>query len=142
MKRISFNILKGGIRMSIKRVLIDEFNSELKSLSKMKLGSDEYKTTVDGVTKLADRIIEIEKSENDRTDKADAREIETSLKVRELKSTKRDQMIKNVLTGVNVIGGLAVASWAFVSSINFEKEGTLTTEGGKSALRSLLKFRN
>ena len=126
--------------MSIKSVLIEEFNSEVKGLGKMELGSDKYKTTVEGVTKLADRIIEIEKNESDLNDKADCREIENGLKERQLKVDKKDRTIKNLLTGANIIGGLAVATWAFVSSMNFEKEGTLTTEGGRSALRHLLKF--
>ena len=84
--------------------------------------------------------IEIEKNESDLNDKVDCREIENSLKERQLKVDKKDRTIKNLLTGANIIGGLAVATWAFVSSMNFEKEGTLTTEGGRSALRHLLKF--
>ena len=43
--------------MSIKNDLVEEFESELEELGKMEVGTEKYKTLVDGVTKLADRII-------------------------------------------------------------------------------------
>ena len=127
--------------MSIKNLMVDEFKSELEELSKMEVGTDKYRTTVDGVTKLADRIIEIEKHEEDCELKDIERTNDEQFKAQQLKAEKRDRLVKNCLTGVNVIGGMGLAALAFVASMNFEKEGTLTTEGGKTALRQLLKFK-
>lgn len=126
--------------MSVKNAITEEFYDQLGRLGKMELGDDKYKNTVDGVTKLADRIIELEKLENESKFKADTRETEYSLKMQLMNEEKRAQMIRNGIEGVKIVGGLGLAAWAFVASMNFEKEGTLTTEGGRNALRQLLKF--
>lgn len=127
--------------MSVKSILVEEFESELKEVKKLEVGSDKHKNAVDSLTKLADRIIEIEKLKDEADFKRESLDNETSLKEQQFKDEKKDRNIKNGLTAVNVIGGLGFAAWAFVSSMNFEKEGTLTTDGGKSALRHLLKFK-
>lgn len=127
--------------MGIKRILIEEFEKELGELGRLEVGTDKYKNTVDGVTKMADRIIEIEKNEQELSNREIARDDENEFKAAQIADEKRDRLIKNVLTGLNVIGGFGLAAWAFVASMNFEKEGTLTTEGGRSALRQLLRFK-
>lgn len=125
----------------IKTALVEEFNDQLEELSKTEVGSEKYKIAVDGVTKLADRIIEIEKNEQDASLKEIARTDESELKAEQLADERRDRLIRNVIEGVKVVGGLGVTAWAFVASMNFEKEGRLfSTEGGRSAMRSLLKF--
>lgn len=126
--------------MSIKTNLVKEFENEIGGLGKIELGSDEYDSTVDGVCKLADRIIEIEKLESEKDDKNRQREIDVNLKVSQMESENRDRLIRNCIEGTKVIGGFGLAAWAFIASMNFEKEGTLTTEGGRTALRQLLKF--
>lgn len=127
--------------MSVKRLLTEEFESELKTLEKASVGTDEYKSAIDGVTKLADRIIEIDKIERDYELKKETQLNEQSLKAIESENENRDRWIKNGLTAISTIGGLGLTAWAFVASMNFEKTGTLTTEGGKSALRQLLRFK-
>ncbi len=127
--------------MSVRSNLVEEFESELKELSKMAIGTDTYKTTVDGVTKLADRIIEIEKNEKELAAQIDAQEREYAIKVQQLKDEKRDRLIKNCITVGTFIGGITVYGLAFIASTNFEREGTFTTEGGKSSVKQLLKLK-
>ena len=71
--------------MSIKNDLVEEFESELEELSKMEVGTDTYRTTVDGVTKLADRIIEIDKIEKENSFNIDTQEQEYAIKAQQLK---------------------------------------------------------
>lgn len=127
--------------MSFKRILDEEITNELNELKKISVGTEEHKASVDALTKLMDRKIELEKLEVESKTQDLNRDIETNLRLQQMESEKRDRLIKNVLTGVSTVGGLLFAGLAFVASINFEKEGTLTTEGGRSALRQLLKFR-
>lgn len=127
--------------MSIKNELIEEFNDEVKGLRGLQLGSDEYKATVDGVTKLADRIIEIDKIQQEASAKQISQINENELKAAQMADDRIDKWIRNGIEGVKVVGGLVAAGLALVVSINFEREGTLTTEAGKSALRQLLKFK-
>ena len=128
--------------MSIRENLIEEFNDEVKGLRGLQLGSDEYKATVDGVTKLADRIIKIEEIEKDAKSKEIERESNDYLKMKQMEDDKKDRWVRNGIEFVKVGGGLAAACAAFVLSMKFEEEGKLfSTEGGRSALRQLLKFK-
>ena len=128
--------------MSVRSNLVEEFESELEELGKMEVGTDTYKTTVDGVTKLADRIIEIDKIEKEHGVQIDTQEQEYAIKAQQLKDEKKDRLIKNCITIGTFIGGVLVYGLAFIASTNFEREGTLTTEGGKSSLRQLLKLKS
>ena len=128
--------------MSIRENLIEEFNDEVKGLRGLQLGSDEYKATVDGVTKLADRIIEIEKIEKDAKSKEIERESNDYLKMKQMEDDKKDRWARNSIEFVKVGGGLLAACVAFVLYIKYEEDGKLySTEGGSSALRQLLKFK-
>ena len=128
--------------MSIKNDLVEEFESELEELGKMEVGTEKYKTLVDGVTKLADRSIEIDKVEDEHVVQIDTQEQEYAIKAQQLKDEKKDRFIKNCIAVGTFVGGVLVYSLAFIASMNFEREGTLTTEGGRSSLRQLLKLKN
>ena len=92
--------------------------------------SEEYKFATDGITKLADRIIEIDRLEQER-----------ALKEKQAKVEKHDKITRNIIEGVKVGGGLIAAALTVIVSMNFEREGTFTTQAGRSALRDLLKFK-
>lgn len=127
--------------MSIKSLLIEEVNSEIKEIGRLEVGSEQHKIAVDSVTKLADRILELEKFERECINNDQNREEDIDLKRQQLENEKRDQLIKNCITVGVAVAQLTVAGAAFVMSMNFEREGTLTTEGGRSSLRQLLRFR-
>ena len=126
--------------MSVKTQLVEEIQKEIEELRKLELGSEKYKVTADGITKLMDRAIEIDKIDGELKKRETEREFEEALKLQMLNDEKKDRLIRNIIEGVKIGGGLGLAAWAFVASMNFEKEGTLTTEGGRNALRQLLRF--
>ena len=126
----------------LKEKIEEELANDIDVVAKMKLGSDEYKVTVDGVAKLADRLIEIEKMNQERDKNINAQEYEHNANVARLKHEKRDSIIKNCLTGASIVGGLGVTVWAYLSAMRYEDKGLIpTTEGGRAALKQLLKFK-
>ena len=130
--------------MGIKNILWKEKEKEVKELSKMQVGTDQYKVTVDGIARLSDKIIELEKLESENAVKDFenfARTEEQELKRDQLKSEKRDRAVKNVITVGTAVLSVAVYALAFIASTNFEREGSFTTEGGKNSIRQLLKLR-
>ena len=130
--------------MGIKNILWDEIEKEVKELSKMQVGTDQYKATVDGIARLSDKIIELEKLESENAVKDFenfVRTEEQELKRDQLKSEKRDRAVKNVITVGTAVLSVAVYALAFIASTNFEREGSLTTEGGKTSIRQLIKLR-
>ena len=130
--------------MGIKNILWDEIEKEVKELSKMQVGTDQYKVTVDGIARLSDKIIELEKLESENAVKDFenfVRTEEQDLKREQLKSEKWDRAVKNVITVGTAVLSVAVYALAFIASTNFEREGSFTTEGGKNSIRQLLKLR-
>ena len=127
--------------MSIQRLLREEIESEFKELSKITPGGDEYRVAVDGITKLMDRAIELEKNEIDRQDRIDARDSENELKTKQMEDEKKDRFVKNLLTGVGTIGGLVVTIWGAKKAWKFEETGTVASPVGRSFINKLTSFR-
>ena len=127
--------------MSIQRLLREEIESEFKELSKITPGGDEYRVAVDGITKLMDRAIEMEKNEIDRQDRIDARDSENELKTKQMEDEKKDRFVKNLLAGVGTIGGLVVTIWGAKKAWKFEETGTVASPVGRSFINKLISFR-
>lgn len=127
--------------MSIKTELIEELRSQLGGLHQMKLGDDEYRYTVDGVTKLADRVIELEKLEVETELKGSEIEIEENLKKEEMRELSKDRKTRNVIEAAKVVIPVTAACVMAIVSMKWEKLDTLTSTAGKSALRDILRFK-
>lgn len=117
--------------MSMKQLLRDEIESELGELGKLELGSDEYRKTVEGVTKLIDKTIEIDKVEMESDEQYEKRKIETQLKLQQMEDEKKDRRVKNAISLGGILLPLGVTIWGALKSWEFEKEGTVTTSFGR-----------
>ena len=102
------------------------------------MGTDEYKATVDGVVKLADRVIKIKELDYDASDKIDARETEVAIKKQQMKEEKNDRIIRNGIAIAGIVIPTAVTIWGTIKSIKFEQEGTITTIMGRGFIQKLL----
>ena len=127
--------------MSIQKLLREEIESEFKELSEITPGGDEYRVAVDGITKLMDRAIEMEKNEVERQDRIDARDSENELKTKQMEDEKKDRFVKNLLAGVGTIGGLVVTIWGAKKAWKFEETGTVASPVGRSFINKLISFR-
>lgn len=113
--------------MNVEELLHKEIAQEFEKLEGMEVGTDTYKTTVDGLTKLVDRAIEIDKINIDH---------EHNEKVHE--HEKKDSIIRHVLTGLGIAVPTATAVWGTLKSLKFETTGTVTTIFGRGWLNKLL----
>ena len=127
--------------MSIDNLVQEEISAEFGHLSNMEPGTEEYKVTVDGLTKLMDRAIEMEKNEIDRQDRIDARDSENEFKTKQMEDEKKDRFVKNLLAGVGTIGGLVVTIWGAKKAWKFEETGTVASPVGRSFINKLISFR-
>lgn len=124
--------------MGIKTLLEEEIRSEIEMLGKHGPASAEYKALVDGVTKLTEQYNNLEKTNNDKYDKEDARYNEMRVKDAELAMERKDRLVKNWLTGVSIGGGFvmtAVGAWA---TFKFEETGTVTSILGRGFINRFL----
>ena len=124
--------------MGFKTLLREEIREELGELSNIELGSDEYEKAVNGVTKLMDRAIELEKVDIEQAEREETREIETNLKAQEMINDRKDRFVKNCIAVAGIVVPSVLTIWGTVKSIEFEKEGTITTIMGRGFIQKLL----
>lgn len=124
--------------MDIQTLLSEEIASEFEDLKTFNRGTDEHRKAVDDLTKLVDRAIEMEKISIETEEKAKNREEENDLKFKQLEDERKDRIVKNILTGVTAVGGFGLTVWGTIKSIEFEKEGSITTIMGRGFINKLL----
>lgn len=124
--------------MRIETKLHEEIVSELDELARMEVGSDQYRTTVDGISKLMDKAIEIERIDVESQDKVEARREENDFREKQMSEERKDRFVKNVIAVVGIVVPTAVTIWGTIKTIEFEKEGTITTIMGRGFINKLL----
>ena len=112
--------------MEIRELLNSEIQDEVERLGEMEIGSESYKATVDGVTKLVDRAIELEKSD-----------IELQEKRKQMREEKVDRWVKNGISVAGIIIPIAVTIWGTLVTLKFEEKGTVTTIMGRGFINKL-----
>ena len=118
-------------------VLDEVIEQELEAIRDMDAGSDEFKVTVDGVTKLMDKSIEMRKLSQEKEQKDADRENETNLKQQQMAEDRKDRLVKNVITVVTFAGGIALTIWGTLTSLKFEETGTVTSTAGRKFVGNL-----
>ena len=124
--------------MSINSLVDEEIRSEIEEISKIEVGSEKHKASVDALAKLLDKSIELERLDVEAQEKYESRIAENELKLKQLKDEKRDRIVKNVLTGVSVVGGFGVTIWGTLKSLKFEENGVVTSIVGRGFIQKLL----
>lgn len=127
--------------MSIKTTLTEEFNDQMKDLHKLEVGTEQYSTAVNGITKLADKIIDLEKIEIEREERIKDRDTEIELKSQQMEIDKRDKRNQNLVNVVKIavptVAGFAMG----IISMKWEKLETITSTAGRQALKDIIRFK-
>ena len=125
---------------NIKSLLKKEIEAEFLELEKIQIGTDDYKTSVDGITKMIDKSIEISKMEAEIDSKKEALYAETDLELKKQKNEHFNKMIVNILSGASIVSGVALTIWGTYKTLKFEETGTVTTTAGRNFINSVVKF--
>ncbi len=125
--------------MEIEKLLHDEIVDELGGLNTLELGSDKYKVTTEGIVKLMDRAIEMDKLNKELDERQTNRNEDLELKYRQIDAEIRDRKIKNVITVVISGVGTIVTIWGTLKTLKFEEVGTVTTIAGRNFINNIFK---
>ena len=125
--------------MEIEKLLHYEIVDELGGLNTLELGSDKYKVTTEGIVKLMDRAIEMDKLSKELDERQKNRNEDLELKYRQIDAEIRDRKIKNVITVVISGVGTIVTIWGTLKTLKFEEVGTVTTMAGRNFINNLFK---
>ena len=123
---------------SIRELLDEEIQVEFEKLSKLEVGSESYKATVDGLSKLVDRAVEIDKTEMENATKIEAQNIENDFKALQIKEDNRDRWVRNGIAIAGIIVPSVLTVWGTLKSFKFEETGTDTTILGRGFINKLL----
>lgn len=126
--------------MCMEKMLDEEIKTEFEVLKNAKPGNETHKATVDSLTRLMDRAIELRKIDATAAEENTTRTIETDLKLKQMQDEKKDRLIKNIMMGTKDVAIIAVTIWGTVVSINFEREGTITTSAGRKHMNKMLSW--
>lgn len=112
--------------MSIPAKLEVELDDTLDAMARMEKGSEQHKGAAEGVGKILNQVIELERLEDEREARKAAR--------------KKEELEFYVDTGlkiVKIIAEVGVVCWGTLLCLNFEKTGTVTTRIGGGYLNAL-----
>ena len=104
----------------------------------MDAGGERRRGSVQALAKLLDEHVGLEKCGADAQEKYESRIAEQDLKREQIKNEKRDSIVKNILTGVSVIGGFGLTIWGTCKSLKFEETGVVTSIMGRGFIQKLL----
>ena len=124
----------GNIEATLDKEILDQMDE----LKKLEVGSEQYKSVVDGVSKLYDKAIEFQRIHSETDLKFDSQEFEMDMRVKQMKNDEKDRLIRNVLTGLGIAIPAGLTVWGTIKSIKFEQTGTITTMMGRGFIQKLL----
>ena len=125
--------------MRIETKLHEEIQDEFEGLKQIELGTDKYRATVDGLTKLMDRAIEINKLDSDREDKLGQQEVEMEFKTQQLEEDIKDRKARNRIAIAGLVVPTIVTIWGTLKTLKFEESGTVTTNAGRNFINRIFK---
>ena len=123
-----------------KTMLNDEIENELEEIGKMEVGSANYKTAVEGVTKLMDRAIELERFETETKKNEEHYEDDFELKKVQLIEDRKDRKARNYITIAGIAIPAVISIWGTLKTLKFEEVGTVTTLAGKEHIRKIFNL--
>jgi hypothetical protein len=138
--------------INIETLLYEEIKHDFDKIIDLEPGTEQHRMAADIALKMVDRAIEMNKIGNDS--EARDRAFESELKVKQqqfeseqlikqqqLDDEKKDRMVKNTLTLLGIALPLIATAWGVHRTLEFEKEGTVTTIMGRGLIQKLLPKR-
>jgi len=125
--------------MNYDQILEKEIFDEIeKDLSKMEVGSEEWRVTVEGLAKLMDKHHDIEKFKAELAEQVENRIMENNWREKQAKEERIDRWVKNGIAVAGILIPVGVTIWGTLVSFKFEEEGTITTIMGRGFINKLL----
>lgn len=125
--------------MDIQKLFNEEIGREVEELRGMKIGSDEYKATVDGVSKLADRLIEMERVQSDANEKVADRMMRNGNEFSKREDDKKDRIVNYCIRGAEIAIPVALTVWGTITTFKYDRDGIIpSTIMGRGFINKLI----
>lgn len=144
--------------MATRDLLRDEIDRRIEELDGMEVGTEEYKVAVDSLTKLIDRLNELDKADSQwgalaKEDERQKEELqlkkeqlehekkihedEESYRTKQAAEERRKMIVNIVMTSLGIIIPTGVTIWGTFKTFQFEETGTITTTPGRLFITKL-----
>ena len=129
--------------MSFKKQLEEVWVKELEYLSEIDPNNQKelYKAQTERVNQIEKQLTDLEKSENELSEKEASREVDEQLRREQIESDVKVQTKRNQIEAAKVFAPIVAAFTMGLISMKWEKVDTLTSTAGKSSLREILRFK-
>ena len=126
------------MNMNIDNSLDEKILDTIKALNGMEEGSEEWKKTVEGLTKLLEKSNERDKFKAEQQEQSRNRRMENYWREEQAKEERIDRWVKNGIAVAGIVIPVVVTIWGTLVSFKFEEEGTITTIMGRGFINKLL----
>ena len=126
------------MNMNIENSLDKEILDTIEALNEMEKGSEEWKKTVEGLSKLLEKANERDKFKSERQEQSRNCRIENYWREEQAKEERIDRWVKNGIAVAGIVIPVVVTIWGTLVSFKFEEEGTITTIMGRGFINKLL----
>lgn len=123
--------------MTVDQMLTAEIKKITEKLETMDPKSKEYEVLSNRLDKLLSKAVEMDTKYLDAEIKREQNKTEHEDKQQQMKEEKVDRIVKNVLTGLSIASTAALTIWGTKVSLNFEKEGVVSTMAGRAFINKL-----
>ncbi len=124
--------------MNVEELLSKEILEEIEALSKMEVGSEEWRKTIEGLAKLLEKSNEMDKFKAEQKAQIENRMLENNWREKQAKEERIDRWVKNGIAVAGILIPVGVTIWGTLISFKFEEEGTITTIMGRGFINKLL----
>lgn len=124
--------------MNIENMLDEEIKDEFEGLKDVPMGEEQHKVSVEALSKLIDRSIELKKLEIERIDKRENAEFEREFKKQQVEDEKKDRKFRNYITIAGIVVPTVVTIWGTLKTFKFEETGTVTSMLGRGFINKIL----
>ena len=121
----------------IVEMLDREYESTLQAVSRATTGSEEAKWQLQKLSELYKQRLGAEQAGTE----LDLRTQELELKRAQVEESKKDRIVKNILTAISIGGGFILTVWGANKSWKFEETGTVTNGPGKEFMKKLFRMK-
>jgi hypothetical protein len=122
--------------MDIQKLFNEEIAAELEVLENIDMTSDKYEQAVNGLSKLTDKAIEMEKLNIER----EKIEKEIEIKLQQMEEDKKDRKVRNWLTGAGIVIPAGVTIWGAIYTIAKEEGVVISSIMGRGFIQNIQKL--
>lgn len=126
--------------MSIEKLLNEEIEAVIKTMSQVSSDTEEYTTMTKNLSELIDRSNKLKELELEHQRHLNNLKHESEMKELELEMQRKDAKVSQIINGLGIVVPSLITVWGTCKTFKFEgADGIFTSTIGKQYINKLLK---